>query len=100
MKSLIFLCDYGRCDRRFAFPSGVCRSSERERSTRSVLSLASMLPARAPNSVRVLSHSASMLFAAITGYDLDASNVYHGFLRKTNGSILVFDAPWRRPRCG
>ena len=33
------------------------------------------------------------VFAAITGYDLDASNVYHGFLRKTNGSILVFDAP-------
>ncbi len=33
------------------------------------------------------------VFAAITGYDLDASNVYHGFLRRTNGSILVFDAP-------
>ena len=32
-------------------------------------------------------------FAAITGYDLDANNVYHGFLRKTNGSIVVFDAP-------
>ena len=33
------------------------------------------------------------VFAAITGYDLDASNVYHGFLRKADGSIVVFDAP-------
>ena len=33
------------------------------------------------------------MFAAVTGYDLDANNVYHGFLRKTDGSILVFDAP-------
>ena len=33
------------------------------------------------------------VFAAITGDDLDASNVYHGFLRKTNGNIVVFDAP-------
>jgi hypothetical protein len=33
------------------------------------------------------------LFAAVTGYDLDANNVYHGFLRKPDGSIVVFDAP-------
>ena len=33
------------------------------------------------------------LFAAVAGYDLDASNVFHGFLRRADGRILVFDAP-------
>jgi len=29
----------------------------------------------------------------ITGYYIDASNVYHGFLRSKSGAILEFDAP-------
>ena len=27
------------------------------------------------------------------GFDLDASNVYHGFLRGTDGTITTFGAP-------
>lgn len=30
---------------------------------------------------------------AITGYFADASNLYHGFLRATSGTITTFDAP-------
>jgi hypothetical protein len=30
---------------------------------------------------------------AITGYYLDASNVYHGFVRAANGAITTIDAP-------
>ena len=30
---------------------------------------------------------------AIAGYTLDASNVYHGFLRARDGTITTFDAP-------
>jgi len=30
---------------------------------------------------------------AITGYFLDANNVFHGFLRSPNGRMTVFDAP-------
>src|SRR5205807_3166206 len=31
--------------------------------------------------------------STIAGSDLDASNVYHGFLRAAGGTITVFDAP-------
>src|SRR5260370_41456549 len=30
---------------------------------------------------------------AIAGYTLDASNVYHGFVRAPNGAITTFDVP-------
>jgi hypothetical protein len=32
-------------------------------------------------------------FGAITGYYLDANNVYHGFVRSPEGKITTFDAP-------
>ena len=32
-------------------------------------------------------------FGAITGYYLDANNVYHGFLRSPEGKFTTFDAP-------
>src|SRR5271167_1569050 len=32
-------------------------------------------------------------FGAITGYYLDANNVYHGFLRSPEGKFATFDAP-------
>jgi hypothetical protein len=32
-------------------------------------------------------------WGAITGYYLDANNVYHGFVRSPQGKVTTFDAP-------
>jgi hypothetical protein len=46
----------------------------------------------APGSVGTFANSINPA-GAITGWYLDANNVYHGFLRSRHGSITTFDAP-------
>jgi hypothetical protein len=39
-------------------------------------------------------------FGAITGYYLDANNVYHGFVRSPQGKVTTFDAPGANTAAG